>query len=55
VPTTLKPDGRSRPPHLKTWRDGRRHLKFLLMYSPRCVPHFCMSLITIGVLLAAMF
>ncbi len=35
VPTTLKPDGRSRPPHLKTWRDGWRHLKFLLMYNPR--------------------
>lgn len=35
VPTTLKPDGRSRPPHLKTWRDGWRHLKFLLMYSPK--------------------
>jgi hypothetical protein len=35
VPTTLQPDGRSRPPHLRTWRDGWRHLKFLLMYSPR--------------------
>ena len=35
VPTRLRPDGRSRPPHLKTWRDGWRHLKFLLMYSPR--------------------
>lgn len=35
VPTTLKPDGRTRAPHLKTWRDGWRHLKFLLMYSPR--------------------
>ena len=35
VPTTLKPDGRSRPPHLRTWRDGWRHLKFLLMYNPR--------------------
>jgi glycosyltransferase involved in cell wall biosynthesis len=35
VPTTLRPDGRSRPPHLKTWRDGWRHLKFLLMYSPK--------------------
>ena len=34
VPTTLKPDGRSRPPHLKTWRDGWRHLKFLLLHSP---------------------
>lgn len=35
VPTTLKPDGRSREPHLRTWRDGWRHLKFLLMYNPR--------------------
>ena len=35
VPTTLKKDGRSRAPHLRTWRDGWRHLKFLLMYSPR--------------------
>jgi hypothetical protein len=35
VPTTLKPDGRSRAPHLKTWRDGWRHFKFLLMYSPK--------------------
>ena len=35
VPTTLRPDGRSRPPHLRTWRDGWRHLRFLLFYSPR--------------------
>jgi glycosyltransferase involved in cell wall biosynthesis len=35
VPTTLRPDGRSRAPHLKTWRDGWRHLKFLLMYCPK--------------------
>lgn len=35
VPTDLKKDGRSRPPHLKTWRDGWRHLRFLLSYSPR--------------------
>jgi hypothetical protein len=34
VPTTLRPDGRSRPPHLRTWRDGWRHLRFLLLYSP---------------------
>lgn len=34
VPTKLKPDGRSRPPHLRTWRDGWRHLKFLLLHSP---------------------
>jgi hypothetical protein len=35
VPTTLRPDGRSRPPHLKTWRDGWRHLRFMLLFSPR--------------------
>jgi glycosyltransferase involved in cell wall biosynthesis len=35
VPTTLQPDGRSRPPHLRTWRDGWRHLRFLLIYAPR--------------------
>jgi hypothetical protein len=35
VPTTLKPDGRSRPPHLRPWRDGWRHLRFMLLYSPR--------------------
>lgn len=35
VPTTLAPDGRTRPPHLRSWRDGWRHLRFLLMYSPR--------------------
>jgi hypothetical protein len=34
VPTTLRPDGRGRPPHLNTWRDGWRHLKLLLLYSP---------------------
>jgi len=35
VPTKLKPDGRGRPPHLRSWRDGWRHLRFLLMLSPR--------------------
>jgi len=35
VPTTLSPDGRDRPPHLRTWRDGWRYLRFLLLYSPR--------------------
>lgn len=35
VPTTLAKDGRSRPPHLRSWRDGWRHLKFLLVFSPR--------------------
>jgi hypothetical protein len=35
VPTTLQPDGRSRPPHLRTWRDGWRHLRFLLIFAPK--------------------
>jgi glycosyltransferase involved in cell wall biosynthesis len=35
VPTTLKKDGRSRPPHLRSWTDGWRHLRFLLIFSPR--------------------
>ncbi len=35
VPATLRPDGRDRPPNLRTWRDGWRHLRFLLVYSPR--------------------
>lgn len=35
VPTTLSPDGRDRPPHLRSWHDGWRHLRFLLLYSPR--------------------
>jgi glycosyltransferase involved in cell wall biosynthesis len=35
VPTTLSPDGRDRPPHLRTWRDGWRHLRFLLLFCPR--------------------
>ncbi|MFE3835778.1 glycosyltransferase family 2 protein [Pseudogemmobacter sonorensis] len=34
VPTTLSPDGRSRPPHLQSWRDGWRHLKLLLTFAP---------------------
>jgi len=35
VPTTLKKDGRSRPPHLRSWHDGWRHLRFLLIFAPR--------------------
>jgi hypothetical protein len=35
VPTTLAKDGRSRPPHLRSWRDGWRHLRFLMLFSPR--------------------
>jgi glycosyltransferase involved in cell wall biosynthesis len=53
VPTTLKKDGRTRAPHLRTWRDGWRHLRFLLMYSPRWLffyPGVILS--TIGLLLS---
>jgi glycosyltransferase involved in cell wall biosynthesis len=45
VPTVLSPDGRSRAPHLRSWRDGWRHLRFLLMMSPRWLmlyPGSCM-------------
>ncbi len=48
VPTVLSPDGRSRPPHLRTWRDGWRHLRFLLLYSPRWLflyPGICLILV----------
>ena len=54
VPITLRPDGRTRPPHLKPWRDGWRHLRFMLIYSPRWLflaPGLLLSLI--GFLFAA--
>ena len=35
VPTTLRKDGRNRPPHLRSWHDGWRHLRFLLIFSPK--------------------
>jgi hypothetical protein len=50
VPVTLRPDGRSRPPHLKPWRDGWRHLRFMLLFSPRWlffVPGLFLSLLGI--------
>jgi len=34
VPTILRPDGRSRPPHMRPWRDGWRNLRFMLVYTP---------------------
>jgi glycosyltransferase involved in cell wall biosynthesis len=34
IPITLRPDGRSRPPHLRSFRDGWRHLRFMLLFSP---------------------
>ncbi len=48
VPTVLRPDGRSRPPHLRTWRDGWRHLRFLLAFSPRWLffyPAFALAVV----------
>ena len=54
VATTLKPDGRSRAPHLKTWRDGWRHLKFLLIYSPKWLFFYPGAvLIVLGLILGA--
>jgi glycosyltransferase involved in cell wall biosynthesis len=54
VPITLHPDGRSRPPHLNPWRDGWRHLRFMLLYSPRWLflaPGFLLS--ALGIIFAA--
>jgi glycosyltransferase involved in cell wall biosynthesis len=54
IPTTLSPDRRDRAPHLRTWRDGWRHLRFLLLYSPRWLflyPGF--SLFALGIVLSA--
>lgn len=55
VPTTLKPDGRSRAPHLRTWRDGWRHLRFLLLHSPRwlfLIPGLLLASISLVAMLA---
>jgi glycosyltransferase involved in cell wall biosynthesis len=54
VPTTLSPDGRSRPPHLKPWSDGWRHLRFLLLHSPTwlfLVPGAALIVAALGVML----
>lgn len=57
VPTTLSKDGRSRPPHLRPWRDGWRHLRFMLLFSPRwlfLIPGlltFFLSMLVYGALL----
>lgn len=51
VPTTLKKDGRSRAPHLRSFRDGWRHLKFLFMYAPNWLFLYpSIALLTIGLL-----
>jgi hypothetical protein len=48
VPVTLHPDGRGRPPHLRPWRDGWRHLRYLVMLSPLWL--YFVPAIAIGVL-----
>lgn len=55
VPTSLKKDGRSRRPHLRSFRDGWRHLRFLLLFSPRWLflyPGF--ALLIVGLLLGGL-
>jgi hypothetical protein len=55
VATTLNKDGRSRPPHLRSWRDGWRHLRFLVMYSPRWLFFFPgVAAILVGIVLGAL-
>jgi glycosyltransferase involved in cell wall biosynthesis len=55
VPVTLRPDGRSRPPHLRTWRDGWRHLRFMLLFSPRWLFLYPgLALFAVGVLLSGL-
>jgi glycosyltransferase involved in cell wall biosynthesis len=54
IPTTLSPDGRDRAPHLRTWRDGWRHLRFLLLYSPRWLFLYPgIALLVLGTLVSA--
>ncbi len=48
VPTTLRPDGRGRPPHLRSWRDGWRHLRLMLLYSPSWLFAFPGSLLLLA-------
>jgi hypothetical protein len=48
VPTTLRPDGRGRRPHLRPWRDGWAHLKILLLHSPRWLYLYPGLVMTIG-------
>jgi glycosyltransferase involved in cell wall biosynthesis len=51
VPTTLRPDGRDRPPHLRPWRDGWRHLRFMLLFSPRWLFFFPgLALMAVGLI-----
>jgi glycosyltransferase involved in cell wall biosynthesis len=54
IPTTLSPDRRGRSSHLRTWRDGWRHLRFLLLYSPRWLFLYPgIGLIALGIIISA--
>jgi glycosyltransferase involved in cell wall biosynthesis len=58
VPTTLSPDGRDRPPHLRSFRDGWRHLRFLMIYSPKWVflyPGLALTLLSAAASVALFF
>lgn len=55
VPTTLSPDGRSRAPHLRSWRDGWRHLRFMLLYSPRWLFLYPGLLLMLGGIIAGIW
>lgn len=55
VPIVYHPDGRSRPPHLRSFRDGWRHLRFMLLYSPKwlyLIPGGLLAVSGLGILLA---
>jgi glycosyltransferase involved in cell wall biosynthesis len=55
VPTTLSPDGRSRPPHLRPFRDGWRHLRFMLLFSPNWLFFYPgLALAALGILVSAL-
>ncbi|TMA92858.1 MAG: glycosyltransferase family 2 protein [Deltaproteobacteria bacterium] len=58
VPTSLRPDGRGRRPHLRTWRDGWRHLRFMLLFSPWwlfAVPGLCALVLGLALIAAVAF
>lgn len=55
VPVSLHKDGRNRKPHLQTWRDGWRHLRFLLLYSPRWLYFYpSLAMIFLGLFIAVL-
>lgn len=58
VPATLSRDLRDRPPHLRPWRDGWRHLRYLFMLSPiwlYAIPGIGLAILALGILGAAQY